>query len=223
EKQLSIGVDPIKIFQHPQCSKDYSHLKVPNLKSELNIVDKKLILFMGRLVESKGLEVLIKSFKLINKKYQNVFLLVVGTGPKESYYKALVNDLSLQNVYFAGYVDNELKKAAYYKACDIFVLPAVFINGAYEPWGLVINEAMAFGKPIVTTNAVGSAFDLVENNVNGFVIRNGDVLDLSEAICKILADEDLIPKMGENSRKIYDEKNKYSQLAQVFIDAINFV
>jgi len=122
-----------------------------------------------------------------------------------------------------GGVFDDILKASYYKVCDVFVLPAVFLNGSCEPWGLVINEAIAFGKPVVTTYAVGAAYDLVRDDYNGYVVKNKDIGELYEALYKILLNPDLAKRMGENSRKMFEEKNNYEKMLDAFVSAINYV
>jgi glycosyltransferase involved in cell wall biosynthesis len=86
--------------------------------------------------------------------------------------------------------------ARYYAAADIFVLPS-----RSETWGLVINEAMEFGLPIVTTSAVGAAADLVAPGTNGLVVPPDDSNALAGALEQLVCDPGLRRAMGERSRK----------------------
>ena len=103
----------------------------------------------------------------------DIFLLIVGDGPFINECKDLAKKIDIKNIHFMGYVD---AKAYCYKACDVFVLPSILLDDhQYEAWGLVINEAMAFGKPIITTDAVGAAEDLVKDGYNGYIVKNKSV------------------------------------------------
>ena len=93
--------------------------------------------------------------------------------------------MDLKNYKFVGLVVKEEELASYYKTADMFVLPSV-IREFYDGWGMVINEAMSLGNPIITTDAVGSSLELVKNGVNGFVVKNGDLNELTNALQKLI-------------------------------------
>jgi len=219
EAHLGFGAKNEKIFKCIQPANDYSNLPTKDLRDELGLEGKKIILYLGRIVPRKGLDYLIEAFALLEEEI-GVTLIVVGDGPFRGECEKLAKDLDLENVVFTGYA---VDQASYYKTCDLFVLPAIFVGNDYEPWGLVINEAMAFGKPIVTTDAVGAAYDLVEDGYNGYVVENKDVRGLYEALHKILSNPELAKVMGENSRKIFEEKNDHEKMLETFVSAINYV
>ncbi|WP_319507163.1 glycosyltransferase family 4 protein [uncultured Methanolobus sp.] len=218
---MELGVKEEKIFTYPQCSANYN-TDVNDLRFELGLVDKKIILYLGRIVSFKGLPYLIESLKNVNKHVDNAFLIVIGTGPLEGYCKKLAADLGLHNIMFTGFLDDESMKLRYYKTCDLFVLPSVIIEGTYEPWGLVVNEAMGFAKPIITTDAVGSEYDMVQNEFNGYVVPNKDSEALSKAILKIITDDAIIRKMGLNSRERYEHINVHKKMFEKFTEAISY-
>jgi len=219
---LSVGIPSKKIFTYPQCAIDYSKTSTKDLREELGLENKKIVLYLGRIVQRKGLDYLIKAFALLEKEIDNVFLLIVGDGPFIKECKDLAKKLNIKNIHFMGYID-PIYKASCYKACDVFVLPAIFIGSDYEPWGLVINEAMAFGKSIVATDAVGAVDDLVKDGYNGYVVKNKNIQELYEALHKILLNSDLAKVMGENSRKIFEEKNDYGKMFEAFKETIDYV
>lgn len=121
-------------------------------------------------------------------------LVLVGEGPDRAGYEAIVREQQLQNVRFVNFLEHEAL-CRYYAAADIFVLPS-----RSETWGLVINEAMEFGLPIVTTDAVGAAPDLVSGN--GFVTPAGDAGALAKALEQLARDPQLRARMGARSREI---------------------
>ena len=84
-----------------------------------------------------------------------------------------------------------------YAASDVFVLPSVD-----EPWGLAVNEAMCAGLPIVLSEEVGCARDLVKHGVNGFTFRGGDVVGLAEALRPLIKSEEVRLAMGAKSRNL---------------------
>jgi glycosyltransferase involved in cell wall biosynthesis len=223
---LTWGVEPDKIYMHPQCSLDYTEIVVPDLneiRMKHGIGNKKVIFFLGRFIELKGVEYLIKSFALLEKKYDNCFLIIGGTGSLEHEYLKTIEELQVKNVLITQAFTPE-EKSTFYRICNLFVLPSIFLgDNGYEPWGLVINEAMAFGKPIISTDAVGSSYDLVKSGINGFIVKNKDIEELEYAMYRILTNEELETTMGMMSRNIFEEKNNCLNFFKVFEKAIENV
>lgn len=215
---LESGVNEKKIFMYPQCAVDYSRLATSDIRKELGLKNKKIILYLGRIVKSKGLDYLLRAFSLLENN-DNIFLIVVGEGPYKNECEKITEQLKIKNVIFAGPIFGD-EKASYYKECDVFILPAIFCNDLYEPWGLVINEAMAFGKPIIATKAVGASEDLIRNGYNGYIVQDKNIMELYEAMRKILFNEEVIKLMGENSRKIFEGKNDYEKMFKALENAI---
>ncbi len=174
----------------------------------------KKILYIGGLVERKGVQYLIKAFANLAKENENLRLWIVGDGPQKNFLKNLAKELGIEGkVTFFGWI-NHSRIAPYFLAADVFVLPSWD-----EPWGLVINEAMSLSKPVVTTYGVGSCLDLVENGVNGFIVPPKDSETLYMAIKKVISSESLLRNMGENSLEII--KNfTYERMASGFHKAI---
>lgn len=156
------------------------------------IKNKKVVLSVGRLVEYKGFEYLIEASKYLN---DDTVVFITGGGPL---YKALsqkIHDLNLQDkVFLLGRVDSI---SVFMKNCDLFCLPSVTRN---EAFGLVLLEALYFGKPLVTTNVKGSGMNFVnKHSETGFVVPPKNPKALSEAINKILYDNVLYQKFSENA------------------------
>jgi len=176
----------------------------------------KKILYVGGLIERKGVQYLIEAFAKLVSEYNDLNLWIVGDGPLRSFLADLVRRLKIEkNVTFFGWIPHN-KIAPYFLSADVFVLPSW-----NEPWGLVINEAMSVGKPIITTFGVGSCYDLVKNGVNGFIVREKSSSELYSALKKILSSEEMIKKMGESSLKIVADYT-YERMARVFLRAVFF-
>lgn len=218
---IELGAKKDRIFMHNQCAVDYSELPKFNLKEKYELKDKKIILFLGRIVKIKGLDYLIKSFSMLEKDNEQVFLIIAGDGPDRIKYENLAKEYGTKKIIFTGRVSKK-DIASYYNACDIFVLPSVFNKQSYEPWGLVINEAMAFSKPIIATNAVGASADLIRNNYNGYIVEEKNVEELYEFMKKILSNEEKMKIMGVNSRKIFDKKNNYATFFETLSRSIEY-
>ncbi|MFX0139138.1 MAG: glycosyltransferase family 4 protein [Candidatus Hodarchaeota archaeon] len=227
ELWLRMGVAPEKIFLSNPCVMDHSIDDIHNdLREKLYIKDKKVVLYLSRVINWKGLNVLIKAFKLIEEKMDDGVLVIGGDGDFRGRCEQLSEELKVRNLHFLGKIPED-EVDIYYKACDVFVLPSIFLRNptgtySYELWGLVINEALSFSLPIITTDAVGAGFDLVRDGYNGFIVKNNSVKDLYEALMKILSDSYMAEKMGKRSRKIFEEFNDYDKMFMGIDEALKY-
>ncbi len=153
-------------------------------RRENDINTEKVILCIGQFVPRKGIDILLMS--AIHVK-SNATLIIIGGEPTDSYLQ-LVNEHRLNHVRFVDFMDKS-DMSAYFSLADIFVLPT-----REDIWGLVINEAMAEGLPIITTDKCIAGLELVEDNVNGFIIPINEPRLLAEKIDYILTD----PKKNES-------------------------
>ncbi|QSR86413.1 glycosyltransferase family 4 protein [Candidatus Methylacidiphilum infernorum] len=157
-----------------------------------------VVLFVGRLVEEKKPLVLLEAFKKVVRE-RNAWLLFVGEGPLKERIQEISQKEAIPNVVTAGFLDQkELPKA--YTAADIFVLPSV-----RDTWGLVVNEAMNFGLPVIVSSLVGCARDLVREGKNGFIFPAGDTHSLSLCLRKLIENEELRTEFGQKSKEIIEE------------------
>lgn len=154
-----------------------------------------VILYVGRLIDEKGIPELLEAFTKLSGNRQ-VTLVIVGNGSQAKEYHSYTQQNQLDNVVFAGF-QTQSALPQYYGIADIFVFPT-----KSDPWGLVLNEAMAAGLPIVCSDAAGAAPDLVVNGKNGYLVPVGDVEKLSEALQTLVEDESLREKMGLHSSDI---------------------
>jgi glycosyltransferase involved in cell wall biosynthesis len=203
-EDLGFDEDKIEIAYNTTIdTKEYINDTVLNdkIKTSLdNITTKKKILYLGRIVKYKGLDLLINAMKDISDEYD---LIVVGDGEFKDECESLVCELKLnERIHFVGScLSNEAPY--YYKNCDIFVLPTRFrldANVQIESWGFTVNEAMALEVPVVTTTAVGSGFDLIVDGVTGGLAIAGDANSLSEKINFIIENNE-DNKIGKEARK----------------------
>ncbi len=216
---INLGKKSEDIFTALQCSEDLYN-KHNSVYDGKHIKDKYTFLYLSRIISWKGLDILIKAFYVLRQKRDDVFLLIAGDGPFKEYCFNLAKSLAIADIEFIGSITPDRTNEIYKKA-DIFVLPSYELDSYYEAWGLVVNEAMSMKLPVITTKAVGASFDMINNGYNGFVVRENSVGELYHAMNNILK-YDLI-QMGNNSRKIFEEKNDYTKMANGFTDAIAFV
>ena len=155
------------------------------------------ILFAGKLIAKKQPQALLQAFQAVRAKHACT-LLFAGDGELRPVLEAQVRDAQIMDVHFAGFL-NQTEIGAAYACADIFVLPSLYD----ETWGLVVNEAMNFGLPVVLSDAVGCADDLLRQRENGFVVSASRfVIEGADAIAALVADAELRRAYGARSREI---------------------
>jgi glycosyltransferase involved in cell wall biosynthesis len=156
---------------------DISDKEKHDLRERLGIDTRHVVLYCGNLLELKGLGDLMPAFSEVLSQRDDVTLLLIGSGGDEAEYRAYCDAAGIgRRVVFAGFVDRT-QLPPYYGIADLLVLPS-----RSEVWGLVINEAMACGVPVVTTDVVGAVPDLVQEGVNGYVVPARNPAALADAI-----------------------------------------
>jgi glycosyltransferase involved in cell wall biosynthesis len=138
------------------------------------------IVYSGRLVPYKRVDLLIDAFAAIAGERAEWDLLVVGDGPERAALEARVPAELKGRVIWTGFLDDQVVVTALYKASDVLVLPS-----DVEPWAVVINEAAAAGLAIVASDVVGAAAELVNDGVNGQVFCAGSLDALVAALREV--------------------------------------
>ena len=159
-------------------------------------IDDEMILFLGGLIPHKGPDVLLKAMPKILKDIPNVKLVFVGSGGMREELERLCKRMDVEKyVKFTGFVGDVFKKALYYKAADVFVLPSLL-----ESFGIVNLEAMACSVPIVASK-VGGVPAVVKDGDIGLLVPPRDSKALADAVIHLLENEDIRERMGKNGRK----------------------
>ena len=186
------------------------------------------ILYFGRITERKGLDILIQAFKKIkiNKKVE---LIVCGGIDKKFYWEIRESEKYFNfcekladgdpRIVFKGQILPK-EKDKYFLNSDIFVHPHKVFKDKTEGWGLVLNEAVSYGLPIITTTKVGSASTLVHNNKNGFVIEPSNINELKNKLETLVENDTLRKKFSLASLEIF---NDYHQPARIQELINNFI
>jgi glycosyltransferase involved in cell wall biosynthesis len=185
-----LGVPKDKTFSGTQVVPDEQLPPPAADRAALGLAGRTIVLSVNYLLPRKGLDVLIKAFQQVAGP--DDVLVLVGSGPEEAHLRNLASGDN--RILFPGH-QSGANKTAWYAAADLFAFPTL-----HDPWGLVVNEAMAFGLPIIATDAAGCALDLVQDN--GLVVPAGDVGALADALSQLLTDERLRRKMGQRSQAI---------------------
>ena len=175
----------------------------PSIK-RLNKFDQKKIniLFLGRIEERKGLIYLLKAYKILKRKYNNIRLIIVGDGPLKNECQEYVQANKLDDVFWEGKQTGKIV-AQYYSTCDIYCSPAIF----GESFGIVLLEAMASKKPVVAFSNTWYKELLKVTKGENFLVTPKDEVELSSKLEKLIIDEKLRKEMGEWGLK---EVEKYS-------------
>jgi glycosyltransferase involved in cell wall biosynthesis len=202
------GIEPDRVFWMPYAvDNDFFQAKAlaaapqrQHLRAQLGLEPgRPVILFVGKLVLRKRPGDLLDAWARLAAdcgQESSPYLIYVGDGELRRELEARTVALGLDSVHFLGF-KNQSELPAFYELCDIFVMPTVF-----EPWGLVLNEVMNAGKPIIASDQVGCVPDLVRDGYNGFVYPAGDVGALHDALRLALADRGRLAAMGQRSLEI---------------------
>lgn len=170
-----------------KAAKDYDK---QTIRERVGIQESVVILTVGQFVKRKGFDILLEAAKNFNTSVG--FYFVGGEATEE--YLTIVDKNRLKNIHFIGFKSKE-ELSEYYRAADVFCLPT-----REDIWGLVINEAMSYGLPIITTNRCVAGLELVDNGISGYIIPTENAVILSEKINKLIEEPQLRKEMSEASR-----------------------
>jgi len=195
------GVSDEKIFSMPYAvdnefffrQRDFWEPQRQQIKRDLKVPQGKVILYVGRFLPRKRVLDLIRAFEMLGRS--DVALVLVGEGGELAACQQYVREGHLQGVHFLGF-RNQVELPRIYAVSDVLVLPS-----EDEPWGLVINEAMCFGLPVIASNQVGAAADLVQPGRNGFTYPAGEASVLAGLLDRVLED-DARERLGQASLAI---------------------
>jgi glycosyltransferase involved in cell wall biosynthesis len=155
-----------------------------------------VILTVARLIPKKQPLLLLEAFRRLRERVR-CCLLLVGSGELEDELRHEIRERQIPDVILAGFL-NQSQIAHAYAAADIFALPSKM----HETWGLVVNEAMNFGLPIIVSDKVGCAPDLVHEGENGFVVSADDPNELAERLETLVGSPQLRADFGAASLEI---------------------
>lgn len=171
--------------------------RVERVRGELGLPSR-YFLFVGRMVRSKGVVDLMGAYVALPAEVRSEISLVFsGDGPMRAELESLAREIYPGSVYFAGFIQRD-DLASYYALAECLVMPT-----HSDPWGLVVNEAMACGLPVICTNVAGCAADLVLEN--GIVVEPGNTQQLRDAMLAIARDSELRQSMSRESTRLIRE------------------
>ena len=167
------------------------------VRQKLNISESRpAILYASKFMRRKHPDDLLKAAAKLVAEGLEFDVVMVGSGEMEAQLKSMVSQFNISNAVFPGFI-NQQELPRIFGACDIFVLPS---EG--EPWGLVVNEAMCAGLPIVVSSEVGCVADLLREGENGYSFATGDIDGLATALRSVIIDRQLRESQSDRSREI---------------------
>ncbi len=172
-----------------------------------------VVAYFGQLISRKGVDVLLKAIESI-PPHINMTLLLVGEGKLIEEAEKIISRLPNVNLSKTGYVVPE-QLPLYYALSDIVVLPSNI-----DTWGMVVNEAMAAGKPIICSTGAGASRDIISDGVNGFIFEKGNYYQLSKQIERLMLDKILYRRFITKA----DERLEYYTIdyaSEQFLKAVN--
>lgn len=170
-----------------------------------------ILLSVGRLVEVKNIELILKVFKRANNIISNIRLIIIGDGDYGDHLKSLARDNNITNVSWLGHIENELLPA-YYQLSDVFLM-----SSNRETSARVLYEAQLSGTAVITTNTSG-AKDIIKSGITGYVTPVGNEKVFFETLVRLCKDRDLIKKMGQNAFVMSDKLNDENQIINTMKD-----
>lgn len=175
--------------------------------------NKKVVLFVGRLAEKKGVTYLIDAMKYVD----DAVLVIVGKGNLEAELKRQAEPLKDKVIFLGAKTHSELPEI--YASADIFVAPSVTArDGDKEGFGLVIIEAMASGLPVIASNS-GGIVDIINDGLNGMLVEEKNSSQIAECINELIHNVSLMERLVEQSR-LTAEQFDYGNIAKAYHEII---
>lgn len=194
---IHYGANVDRIYEYPFTSIRENEIgsisaeRKQALREKLGIKEGKVVLFVGSFIYRKGLDILLAACKDI----EDIAVVLVGGNDISEF--APTEDINYKcHIYLEGF-KTSLEIKEYYQMADVLVLPT-----REDIWGLVVNEAMAAGLPVVATDKCNAALELVIDGKSGYIVRHEDVQELRDSLCRILENNNLRISMSKASLEI---------------------
>jgi len=225
EYLVELGLSKEKIFAMGNVTKnDFFYKETRKFRAKRSFLIKKMnilpynFLYIGRFSKEKNIFFLLECFKNAQKSIEmdDWGLILIGNGPQKEGITDFINKNSIKNIFFTGYKQRE-EVPKYLALSDILILPSIS-----EPWGLVVNEAMAAGLPILISKKCGSYPDLIIEGENGYSFDPYNVDELTNLIMKTVQKRFALSNMSKESLKIIANYTP-EKAAKVMLSAIKYV
>lgn len=197
--------------------KDLCHKAITSIakknsrKSEAIFFEDTVVLFVGRIIHGKGVDILIKAAKYLPN---SIGINIIGGSPTKEL-DNLISSLGIKNIHFHPFMPFDMIMK-YMRAADFFVFPT-----RYDVWGLVVNEALGQGLPVITTDKCLAGLELVRDGINGFIIPSENPKALAEKILYLHNNPEKLFEMSEQSLRII-EPYTIENMADVYANNIEY-
>lgn len=196
QRVFQLPDDKLRIISNGVDLGRYQIKKTRHLsRSHYAAPEEKIVLFVGRLVQEKGAQILIEAIPKVLHYYAGTKFIIAGKGPAADYLKNKARDMGIyERIFFTGYIDDTTRDFLYQEA-DVAVFPSL-----YEPFGMVALEAMAARTPIVVAD-VGGLSEIVKHEVNGLKCYPGNSSSLADNILRLLYEPDFAKRTADQAHR----------------------
>ncbi|MDO8581567.1 MAG: glycosyltransferase family 4 protein [bacterium] len=183
------------------------------LRERYHLEDKKILLTVARLVERKGIDLVLEALKKIDNP--NIVYVIIGDGPEKEKLNLQLTTYNLSALLVGAVSDKAL--SMWYALCDVFIMTPRKIGPDVEGFGLVYLEANAFGKPVIGSRT-GGVPEAVVDGETGLLVNEGDVDGIAKAIERLFSDDALRKKLGEQGRTRVEQEFQWETQAQILFE-----
>jgi glycosyltransferase involved in cell wall biosynthesis len=186
--------------------------KSEQLRRQFIEPDSRMVFFVGRLVYEKGVQTVIEAMPKVLEEVPDLRFLVAGTGPHTRALQVMIDELGLADkIKLLGFVDADVL-VKFYKCADLTVVPSL-----YEPFGMVVLEAMVAGCPVIVADT-GGLKEIVVHEETGLCFKPGNPESLAQAMIRVLKNEDLAQRLTSDAHKFIEEKYNWELIARHTVD-----
>lgn len=178
------------------------------LRRQFVYPDSRMVFFVGRLVYEKGVQTVIEAMPKVLEEVPDLCFLVAGTGPHARALQIMIEELGLgQKIKMLGFVEADFL-AKFYKCADITVVPSI-----YEPFGMVVLEAMVAGSPVIVADT-GGLKEIVVHEETGLCFKPGNPDSLAQAMIRVLKNDGLARQLTMDAQRFIGEKYNWGRIAR---------
>ena len=189
------------------------------IKAELGVQQRFHFVYVGRLLEDKQVDFLLKAFSKLEKDSDDIRLTIIGEGPEKNKLEDLSRELKLNNIHFTGEITNEELTGKWIYISDAFVMPGRL--------GLSVVHTFCFGTPVISQRKEkhfhGEGIGYIKNGENGFLVEDGNFSELAEKMKMIISDPELSDKLRSNAFHSSQNECSAENMINGFNSAVEYV
>lgn len=189
------------------------------IKEELDVKEKFHFVFVGRLLEDKQIDLLLRAFAIVEKEITDCRLTIIGAGPEADKLKKLSVELYLSKVIIAGEILDEITTGKWIYISDAFVMPGRL--------GLSVVHTFCYGTPVISMKKEGffhgEGVGYIKNGVNGFLVKDGDVIEIAEKMKLIISNNELAKVFRQNAFDTIKNSASVEKMIEGFERAIRYI